>query len=154
MASAVTFQRPCCPAGGESENLPQPQREVPAVASEPENSATWRIIFGSTVTWLPPQLDDSATPQDTSIQRCELCRRPISEAENFVTNSAGQRATHTRCLSLQPPTGMERQLQSASCLRWLSGLLRELAEWIGSLSDRIAPPVGEGCSGTARPSIR
>jgi hypothetical protein len=52
---------------------------------------------------------------------------------------------------VQPPAGMKSRTRSAS---WLSCLLRELAEWIGSLSDRIAPPVEEGCRGTARTSIK
>lgn len=154
MASTMTFQRPCCPMGGDNENSAQPQVGVPAGARERQNSATWRIKFGSTETWLPPQLDKAARPQDASIQRCELCRQPISNEEDFVTNSAGERATHTRCLSVQSPAGRESRLRSASWLRWLSGLLRALAKWIGSLSDRIAPPVAEGCSGTARPSIK
>lgn len=151
MAATMTSQSACLDVFRDSENLAQRQREAPAVASDPDNSATWRIIFGSTVTWLPPQLDDSAMPGHASIQRCELCRQLISNQEDFVTNSAGQFATHTRCLSVQPPARMESRTQSAG---WLSGLLRELAEWIGSLSDRIAPPVEEGCPETVRPSIK
>jgi hypothetical protein len=63
---------------------------------------------GNTAAWLPPQPDNSASmPQNALIERCELCRQPIAEGQDFVTNSSGQRPTHSRCLGVtsQDPAG-------------------------------------------------
>lgn|SRR5512135_3343911 len=94
---------------------------VPGV-SEPAN--TWRVIFGNTSAWLPPQLESPATLPDKALERCEFCRQPIGPGEDFTTNSAGERPTHTRCLKLELPAVADPR---PAPYRWL-GVLRELVK--------------------------
>jgi hypothetical protein len=92
---------------------------IPAVS---EAADTWRVIFGNTSAWLPPQLESPAALGEKALERCELCRQLIGPGEDFTTNSAGERPTHTRCLGLGLPAAGEPP--PALC-RWLS-VLREL----------------------------
>lgn len=94
---------------------------VPA-GSDP--AETWRVIFGNTSAWLPPQLESPAALPDKALELCEFCRQPIGPGEDFTTNSAGERPTHTRCVKLESPAAAEQR--SAPC-RWLS-VLRELVK--------------------------
>jgi len=105
---------------GDNHEWMAPQVECPAnTVDDAARRATWRVIFGDTAAWLPPQLDTPpSTPENARSERCELCRQAIAEGENFVTNSAGQRFTHTRC------PGAEGKLRRHGWLSLLCGLLR------------------------------
>lgn len=111
---------------GDAENWAPPQMENQTSTDESaQHPATWRVIFGNTAAWLPPQLDNSALPEDMSAHRCELCRQPIAEGQDFVTNSAGQRPTHARCLGMASPATTESKPPSRTWLRMLCGALRD-----------------------------
>jgi hypothetical protein len=65
-------------------------------AAAPINETTWRTLLGSCDDW-PILTTESCTSQQQT-DRCELCREPIDGDRPFVTNSAGERATHIACL--------------------------------------------------------
>lgn len=112
-------------ASGSSDKWVQPQMEVSPVVSEAQSPVTWRIIFGSTAEWLPPELDNSASAANNApAERCELCRQPIEDGEDFVTNSVGQLPVHTRCLGLQLPAVRESRARSDNWLGMLWSVLR------------------------------
>jgi hypothetical protein len=121
MPAAATSQCTWRFVFGNTEEWAQPEcspSSVPAVAN---STPTWRVTFGSTSGWLPPQLDTPATSAGNALpDLCELCRLPIGQDEDFITNSAGERPIHTRCLNLQPPAVAEQGLaprRSHSVLR-------------------------------------
>lgn len=125
MATATALQNTRRFASGNSQNCARPQMEVSPDVSEIQGPDTWRIIFGSTAGWLPPELDNSmSAANEASIERCELCRQPIEDGEDFATNSVGQLPVHTRCLGLQVPAVRENRGRSDNCLGMLWSLLR------------------------------
>lgn len=111
---------------GNTDDWMEPKVEKGGAMSEAAQSpVTWRRIFGSTAAWLPPQVDSpESTAEGAPSERCELCRQPIGEGQDFVTNGAGQRATHTRCLGMEPGAIKEGTAPSRT---WL-GLLSELVK--------------------------
>ncbi len=108
---------------GNTEEWAQPECSRPCLQAGAEGPVTWRVIFGNTSAWLPPQLENPTTPALNALAEiCELCRLPISQGEDFVTNSAGQQPAHTRCLDLESSAAAE---QGPAPRRWLS-MLRDL----------------------------
>ena len=69
---------------------------MPRNAAAPSNETTWRTLLGSCDDWPIPTAGPRISQQQTD--RCELCREPIGGDRPFVTNSAGERATHIACL--------------------------------------------------------
>jgi hypothetical protein len=107
---------------GNTEEWAQPECGSPScIQAVAESAVTWRLIFGNTSGWLPPQVDGPVTlPGAALAELCELCRQPIEQDEDFITNSAGERPAHTRCLNLKSPAVAEQGLVPR---RWLSVLL-------------------------------
>jgi len=121
MAAAATSPHAWQPVFGNTEEWAQPECSPSDNPAAAESAVTWRVIFGNTSAWLSPQLNSPATrPGDSLAERCELCRQPIGQGEDFVTNSAGERPAHTRCLNLESPA---TPVQGAAPRRWLSLLL-------------------------------
>lgn len=125
MATPTALQNTPRFASGNSENCAHPQREESAVVREALSPLTWRIIFGSTAEWLPPELDNSVSAaNEASFERCELCRQPIQDGEDFVTNSVGRLPVHTRCSGMQLPAVTGSRAPSNGWLGMLWSLLR------------------------------
>lgn len=98
-----------------------------------QSRGTWRVIFGSTEGWAPPNLENAGPlAGEGSTELCELCRQPISDGQGFITNSAGQRPTHLACLGDRSETAAEGRLPSRT---WLGSL----CELVGVLPGRSGP---------------
>jgi hypothetical protein len=106
-------------------------------AAVPSNEITRRTLLGSCDDWPIPNAGPCISQQQTD--RCELCREPIDGDRPFVTNSAGERATHIACLEDPTFSSAERRPTAGICQR----LLRRFGSRIGSriaiarLSERI-----------------
>ena len=126
MAAGAISQETWRVVFGDNQEWMAPQVECPANKDDDAaRRATWRVVFGNTAAWLPPQLDiPPLTPENAGSERCELCRQAIADGEDFVTNSAGQRFTHTRCPGVPSTTGADGKPQSHGWLGVLCGLLR------------------------------
>lgn len=111
---------------GNTEKWMPPQLESPtATVEDTERLATWRVTFGNTSAWLPPQVEiPPSIPEKAASQRCELCRQPIADGEDFVTNSAGDQPTHAQCAGLPSSPAAEPKLRSYRWLNMLSALVR------------------------------
>ena len=120
MAAAATSPYTSRYVFGNTEESAKPRGSPSCLQAVAESTLTWRVIFGNTSAWLPPQLDTPATPTGSALAEvCELCRQAIGQDETFITNSAGQRPAHTRCLSQESPAVAE---QGSALTRWLSML--------------------------------
>jgi hypothetical protein len=110
---------------GDTEDWMPPQVQCLPTAHDAQSQTSWRFIFGNNSAWLPPQLDNAVSmPANRASERCELCRQPIADGESFMTNSAGERPTHTRCLGAASTAITEARPQSASWRSRLCGLVR------------------------------
>jgi hypothetical protein len=74
------------------------------------NGFEWRILLGPTRDWPTPTPElDTAGPQITSPECCELCREPIGDGKPFITNFAGERPIHIACSVGDEPTADVRR---------------------------------------------
>jgi len=69
---------------------------------------TWRTLLGPCDDW-PTPVADSSHSSGQQMERCEICREPISDGQPYTTNSSGQRATHVSCLEDPGPTSQQHR---------------------------------------------
>lgn len=120
MAAAATPPNSWRFVFGSTEQWAQPECSPSGVPILARGDPTWRVIFGDTLAWLPPQLD---SPAASATDLCELCRQPIRQDEDFVTNSAGERPAHIRCLGQQSPAPSEQESAPHGWFSMLRNLL-------------------------------